>query len=144
MDIIKFSLYLEARILNNLRIRRTYRLYNARHRCPLFVDIVQVNWSLGRCWRSSPGSDSTMSHIMLTLHSLPSLHLLSTFSSSRFSLLQIQLLIKLAGAKRAIRNATAVSSSLLFSSLLFFFAFHMPCIFFVTIIRREWCFKATQ
>ena len=60
VDIIKFSLDLR----DNRRIR-WYRSYNARHRCPLFVDIVQVNWSLGRCWRSSPGSDSTMSHIML-------------------------------------------------------------------------------
>lgn len=43
----------------------------------LFVDIVQVNWPLlGRCRRSSPGSDSTMSHIML--NPLPSI-----FSSSR-------------------------------------------------------------
>ena len=85
VDIIKFSLDLR----DNRRIR-WYRSYNARHRCPLFVDIVQVNWSLGRCWRSSPGSDSTMSHIMLRPPS-PSF----APASSRFS----PLLINLAGAR---------------------------------------------
>ena len=65
MDVIKFSLDLQPRYsVDNRRVR--HNAANGNGTALLFVDIVQVNWPLlGRCRRSSPGSDSTMSHIML-------------------------------------------------------------------------------
>lgn len=65
VDVIKFSLDLQPRYsVDNRRVR--HNAANGNGTVLLFVDIVQVNWPLlGRCRRSSPGSDSTMSHIML-------------------------------------------------------------------------------
>lgn len=77
VNIIKLLVHPEVGILDNPRVRRLS--YNRAHRCLLFADIVHANWSLGRYWRSSPGSDSTMRYIML-FH-LPFLHHLLLSSS---------------------------------------------------------------
>lgn len=79
VDVIKFSLDLQPRIPRRQSTCPAQCYGNGA--ALLFVDIVQVNWPLlGRCRRSSPGSDSTMSHIML--NPLPSLPFI--FFSSRF------------------------------------------------------------
>jgi len=70
VDIIKLLAHPEVGILQSAR--PPFQTYNRTHRCLLFADIVHANWSLGRYWRSSPGSDSTMRNIMLFHLPLPS------------------------------------------------------------------------